>query len=58
MTDTKKESLFKPGHVYFMNEYDDTGEAEIFDLTAMDEDKAAKIIKKALDEEREAEKAN
>ena len=61
MTDTKKEPLFKPfkqGHVYFMNEYDDTGEAEIFDLSAMDEDKAVKIIKKALDEEREAEKAN
>ena len=41
-----------------MNEYDDTGKAEIFDLTAMDEDKAAKIIKKTFDEEREAEKAN
>lgn len=58
MNDAKKEPLFKPGHVYFMNEYDDTGEAEIFDLSAMPEDKAAKILKKALDEEREAEKAN
>ncbi|MBR1485622.1 MAG: hypothetical protein IJ859_01600 [Synergistaceae bacterium] len=58
MKSTNKEPLFKPGHVYFMNEYDDTDETEIFDLTAMPEDKAAKIIKKALDEEREAEKAN
>jgi len=58
MNDAKKEPLFKPGHVYFMNEYDDAGEAEIFDLSAMPEDKAAKILKKTLDEEREAEKAN
>ncbi|MBR1485629.1 MAG: hypothetical protein IJ597_00045 [Synergistaceae bacterium] len=58
MKKRKEKPLFKPGHIYFMNEYDDTGKAEIFDLTAMDEDKAAKIIKKTFDEEREAEKAN
>ena len=42
--------LFKRGHVYFMLDNDESDEATIFDLTAMDENTAAKILEKALNE--------
>ncbi len=47
------QELFKPGHVYFALEDDESGETEILDLTAMDEDKAAMFLEKVLREEAE-----
>ena len=61
MSKTKKDFAFKPGRVYFMEDFmNEDGESEyakIYDLTTLEEDKAAKILERALKEEKEANKA-
>ena len=49
MTRKKIDFAFKPGHVYLMNEYDDTGESEIFDLSEMDEKTTRKLLAESND---------